>query len=130
MKTRPSIRANSAAVLLAMAAALAGIDEARAQVPKPVPAKPAYPKSAVPKPVPQQAAGPAVPAADLKAWEDLADEAEAMLARADYAGAQQAGEKLLEQALRLFGASHGNTAASHSVLGSALFKQGRYPEAE
>ncbi len=109
---------------LALAGAIAIGSGAYAQAPKAVP-KP-VPGS---KPVPQQSR-PAAPAAEVQAWEDLADQAEALLAKADYAGAQQAGERLLEQALRLFGAAHGNTAASHSVLGSALFKQGRYAEAE
>ena len=53
-----------------------------------------------------------------------------MLARGDFAGAQASSERLVEQARTLFGPSHGNTASAYSTFGGALFKQGRYAEAE
>jgi CHAT domain-containing protein/tetratricopeptide (TPR) repeat protein len=93
--------------------------------PKPPAAESARPAKPVPPP-----ARPAPPSAEVRAWENLADRAEAMLAKADFAGAQQAAETLVEDARRLFGPTHGNTAASYSLLGSTLFRQGRYSEAE
>jgi CHAT domain-containing protein/tetratricopeptide (TPR) repeat protein len=104
--------------------------QAFAQTAKPRAGTSAAPPAARPAPVVTKSAEPAPPPAEVKAWEDLADQAEAQLAKADYSGAEQAAQRLVEQALALFGETHGNTAASQSLLGSALFRQGRYAEAE
>ncbi len=67
---------------------------------------------------------------DDKRWSELADESEESLAKGDFARAEARGRELVEEGKRVFAADHGNLATSYSILGSALFKQGKYPEAE
>ena len=95
-----------------------------AQTPKPKP--PAKPQAQAPKPAAQQQ-GPSV---DDRRWNDLADQAEDNLAKGSFAAAETAGRELLDEANKIFPPEHLNIAASHSILGSVYFKQGRYADAE
>ena len=86
------------------------------------------------RPRPQD--GPAARAAgrpaavDDRRWQELADQAETALARGDFAGSERTARELVAEGLRIFGEAHPNTAAGYSTLASALFRQGRYAEAE
>jgi tetratricopeptide (TPR) repeat protein len=67
---------------------------------------------------------------DDRRWQDLADRTDNTLAKGDFRAAEQFGRQLVEEGLRVFGNAHANTAASYSLLASALFRQGCYTEAE
>ena len=67
---------------------------------------------------------------DDRQWQVLADEAEDLLAKGDFPGAERVARQLAEEGRRVFGDDHGNMAASLSILGGSLLKQGKYPEAE
>ncbi len=95
-----------------------------AQTPKPKP--PAKPQAQAPKPAPQQQGA----AIDDRRWNHLADQAEDNLAKGSFAAAETAGHELLDEANKIFPPEHLNIAASHSILGSVYFKQGRYADAE
>jgi CHAT domain-containing protein/tetratricopeptide (TPR) repeat protein len=92
--------------------------------------KPRAAAAAKPPAAVKPSAAPATPQVDDREWTALADRAEDALAKGDFATAEQAAQQLLEEGLRLFGPSHGNTAASHSILGSVLFRLGRFADAE
>lgn len=68
--------------------------------------------------------------ADDRRWQELADQAESLLAKGDLRGAEQAGRALVEEAKRIFPAGHANLASSISTLGAVFLKQGKYGEAE
>ena len=78
---------------------------------------------AAPAPRPQQRY-------DDRQWQALADQAEDLLAKGDFPGAERVARELAEEGRRVFGADHTNMAASLSILGGSLLKQGKYPEAE
>ena len=111
------------ALLLVLGAAQAQTQTTR---PKPAPRQPA------PVQVQKPAAGLAAPlqAIDDRRWNELVDQAEDNLAKGSYAAAEAAGHLLVEEGTRIFPPDHANIAASHSVLGSVYFRQGRYAEAE
>ena len=70
------------------------------------------------------------PVIDDRHWQDLADRTEDALAKGDFGAAERLGQELVKEGLRVFGAGHANAAASYSLLGSALFRQGKYAGAE
>ncbi len=76
------------------------------------------------------ASRPAPQRVDDRHWQQLADQAEGLLAKGNFSDAEQAGRQLVVEAKRIFGANHVNTASSFSILGAVLLKQGRYGEAE
>ena len=80
----------------------------------------------------RQSAKPAAPAPQIddRRWQQLADDAEGALAKGEYSGAEAYGRQLLDEARGIFGSDHINTAASHSILGSAFLRQGKYGDAE
>lgn len=80
--------------------------------------------------MPSSAPGVPVAPADDRRWNALADQAEEALAKGDFTAAERLARRLVDEGLRVFGARHGNTATSQSILGSALFRQGRFTEAE
>ena len=92
------------------------------------------PRSAKPsalKPAPKPAATPVhQQRVDDRHWQALADEAEDLLAKGDFAGSERLARELVAEAQQIFGAEHGNMATSLSILGASLLKQGRYSEAE
>lgn len=130
MSVLPTIRT---AVLLLSVALVLGVGLARpawAQAGK-APAgagRPAQARTAPPVTAPVQAQQ--APRLDDKRWADLADESEEALAKGDFGRAEARGRELVDEGRRVFGDDHGNTAASFSILGSVLFRQGKYPEAE
>jgi CHAT domain-containing protein/tetratricopeptide (TPR) repeat protein len=82
------------------------------------------------KPPPRQPAPQQAARVDDRQWQALADQAEELLAKGDFPGAERVGRQLLEEGARVFGADHPNMAASLSILGGSLLKQGKYPDAE
>jgi CHAT domain-containing protein/Flp pilus assembly protein TadD len=85
----------------------------------PAPAKPAPPGAA------RQ-----VQRVDDKRWNDLADQADALLAKGDFSQAESVARELVTEGLRVFGDAHANTAVSYTSLGTALLRQGKYGPAE
>lgn len=81
------------------------------------------------KPAPAAAARPA-PRVDDRRWNDLADQADALLARGAFAEAEGVARELVTEGLRVFGDGHANTAVSYTSLGTALLRQGKYGPAE
>ena len=73
---------------------------------------------------------PRATAVDDRRWQELADQTDGALAKGDYPGAERFGRELVDEGLRIFGDAHANAAASLSLLGSALFRQGKHAEAE
>lgn len=63
-------------------------------------------------------------------WNELADQAEALLAKGSFAAAESAAREMMAEANRVFPANHNNLAASHTIMGSVNFKLGRYADAE
>ncbi len=91
--------------------------------------RPAAPRAPV---AADSAAAPAAASTrvDDSHWQGLADRAEELLAKGNFPGAEQTAREALEEARKIFGTEHPNTAASHSILGAALLKQGRYGDAD
>ena len=67
---------------------------------------------------------------DDKRWTDLADQADALLAKGAFSEAEGVARELVSEALRVFGDGHANTAVSYSSLGTALLRQAKYGPAE
>jgi CHAT domain-containing protein/tetratricopeptide (TPR) repeat protein len=67
---------------------------------------------------------------DARGWQQQADQAEALLAKGDLRGAEQAALLAVQQAKQLFGVDRPNTAASLSILGAVYLKEGRFSDAE
>jgi len=67
---------------------------------------------------------------DDRQWQALADQAEDLLAKGDFPGAERVARQLVEEGQRVFGGDHANMSASLSILGGSLLKQGKYPDAE
>jgi len=124
-----SIRWLSALMLAAGAFTVLPLPPAQAQTtPAKPPARVVPPKTATgvaPVPRPQ-----AQLRYDDRQWQVLADEAEDLLAKGDFPGAERVARQLAEEGRRVFGDDHANMAASLSILGGSLLKQGKYPEAE
>lgn len=78
----------------------------------------------------QQPRGTPLNPVDDRRWRQLADEAEEALAKGGFSTAELVSRQLVEEALHIFGDGHANTAASRSILGSALLRQGKYADAE
>ncbi len=83
-------------------------------------------------PVPAPVQGAARPAQrfDDKHWNDLADQADALLAKGEFSQAESVARELVAEGLRVYGGEHANTAVSHTILGTALLRQARYGAAE
>jgi CHAT domain-containing protein len=60
----------------------------------------------------------------------LLNEAQTALQRGEFAAAENAGTRLLEENTRLFGAEHANVAVAHNVLGYTYLRQGKFSDAE
>ena len=109
---------------------LSGVVQAQTQTQNSSPKPAAKPAAPAPKPAAQAPRQVPLKAVDDRRWNDLVDQAEEHLAKGNYAAAEVAGQALVEEANRIFPPGHGNIAASHSVLGTAYFRQGRYADAE
>ena len=109
---------------------LSGVVQAQTQTQNSSPKPAAKPAAPAPKPAAQAPRQAPLKAVDDRRWNDLVDQAEEHLAKGNYAAAEVAGQALVEEANRIFPPGHGNIAASHSVLGTAYFRQGRYADAE
>ncbi|TAK71955.1 MAG: tetratricopeptide repeat protein [Betaproteobacteria bacterium] len=68
--------------------------------------------------------------ADDRRWQELMDQAEAQIAKGEYARGEDTGRQLAEEALRLFGDSDPDTATSLNVLADAQMRQGKYADAQ
>ena len=81
---------------------------------------------------PQTAPRPAQQAkrVDDRRWQELMDQAEAQIAKGEYARGEDSGRQLVEEALRVFGDSHPDTATSLNVLADAQLRQGKYSDAK
>ncbi|HYG54611.1 MAG TPA: CHAT domain-containing tetratricopeptide repeat protein [Burkholderiales bacterium] len=60
----------------------------------------------------------------------LLNEAHGLLAKGEFARAEEAGLQLLQENVRTFGADHPNVAVAHQVLGEAQRRQSKFNEAE
>jgi CHAT domain-containing protein/Tfp pilus assembly protein PilF len=67
---------------------------------------------------------------DDRRWQELMDLAEQQIAKGDYARGEESGRQLVDEALRIFGDSHPDTATSLNVLADAQLRQGNYAEAQ
>ena len=119
MSHRPPFPRVALAASVVFLAAAAASGDAIAQTSRQKQAAPGQPARAAP-----------ARAVDDRHWQELADQAEAGLAKGDFSKAEQVARQLVEEALRIFGEAHANTAASRSILGWALFREGRYGAAE
>ena len=68
--------------------------------------------------------------ADDRRWQELMDQAEAQIAKGEYARGEETGRQLLEEALRIFGDGDPDTATSLNVLADAQMRQGKYADAQ
>ncbi len=87
------------------------------------------PPAAKPGAKPAAAARPAQRVDDRR-WNELADQAEALLGKGDFAQAESVSRELLAEGLRVFGEDHANSAVSYTSLGTALLRQAKYGPAE
>src|ERR1017187_2475159 len=67
---------------------------------------------------------------DDRHWQELMDQAEAQIAKGEYARGEDTGRQLVEEAQRIFGDSHPDTATSLNVIADAQMRQGKYAEAQ
>jgi len=67
---------------------------------------------------------------DDRHWQELMDQAEAQIAKGEYARGEDSGRQLVEEARRIFGDDHPDTATSLNVLADAQLRQGKYAEAQ
>ena len=67
---------------------------------------------------------------DDRHWQELMDQAEAQIAKGEYARGEDSGRQLVEEARRIFGDSHPDTATSLNVIADAQMRQGKYAEAQ
>src|SRR5450759_5734862 len=63
---------------------------------------------------------------DDRHWRELMDQAEAQIAKGEYARGEDTGRQLVEEAQRIFGDSHPDTATSLNVIADAQMRQGKY----
>lgn len=68
--------------------------------------------------------------ADDRHWQELMDQAEAQIAKGEYARGEDTGRQLVEEAQRIFGDNHPDTATSLNVIADAQMRQGKYAEAQ
>ena len=80
----------------------------------------------------QMAPRPAQPprSVDDRRWRELMDQAEAQIAKGDYARAEGTGRLLVDEALTIFGDNDPETATSLNVLADAQMRQGKYADAQ
>jgi len=69
-------------------------------------------------------------AVDDRRWQELMDQAEAQIAKGEYARGEDSGRALVEEAVRVFGDSHPDTATSLNIVADAQLRQGKYAEAQ
>ena len=67
---------------------------------------------------------------DDRHWQELMDQAEARIARGEYARGEDTARQLVEEARRIFGNSHPDTATSLNVIADAQLRQGKYADAQ
>jgi CHAT domain-containing protein/tetratricopeptide (TPR) repeat protein len=67
---------------------------------------------------------------DDRRWQELMDQAEAQIARGEYARGEESGRLLVAEALRLFGDGDPDTATSLNVVADAQMRQGKYADAQ
>jgi len=81
---------------------------------------------------PQAAPRPAQQAkrVDDRRWQELMDQAEAQIAKGEYARGEDSGRLLVEEALRIFGDSDPDVATSLNVFADAQMRQGKYADAQ
>ena len=77
----------------------------------------------------QQAAKPAKRVDDGR-WRELMDQADANIAKGEYAAGEQSATQLVEEARRVFGNDHPDTATSLNILADAQMRQGKYAAAQ
>lgn len=78
----------------------------------------------------QRAPGQQAKRVDDRRWQELMKEAEAQIARGEYARGEDTGRQLVAEALRIFGDSHPDTATSLNVIADAQLRQGKYADAQ
>ncbi len=86
-------------------------------------------EGAVAQPQPQKKPAPARQVDDARSRQ-LLDEAQDLLQRGDFRGAEAASLRLLEENIRSFGPDHPNVAVALNLLGAAHYRMGRFGEAE
>ncbi|TSA14961.1 MAG: CHAT domain-containing protein [Betaproteobacteria bacterium] len=79
---------------------------------------------------PAQRAAPQAKQVDDRHWQELMDQAEARIAKGEYAGGEEIALKLVEEAKKLFGDGHPDTATSLNVIADAQMRQGKYADAQ
>ena len=67
---------------------------------------------------------------DDRRWQELMNQAEAHIAKGEYARAEESGARLVEEALRIFGEGHPDTATSLNIIADAQLRQGKYADAQ
>jgi CHAT domain-containing protein/tetratricopeptide (TPR) repeat protein len=67
---------------------------------------------------------------DDRRWQELMDQAEAQIAKGEYARGEDSGRQLVEEAQRIFGDNHPDTATSLNVVADAQLRQGKYADAQ
>jgi len=67
---------------------------------------------------------------DDRHWRELMDQAEAAIAKGEYARGEEIARQLVEEARRIFGDKHPDTATSLSVIADAQMRQGKYADAQ
>ncbi|MBK8065691.1 MAG: tetratricopeptide repeat protein [Betaproteobacteria bacterium] len=84
------------------------------------------------KPAARAPAGKPAPArqVDDRRYAELATQAEGAYQRGDFAAAQSAAAQAIDEGLRAYAGEHANLGRALNVLGAALLRQGKYPEAE
>src|SRR5512140_3058473 len=67
---------------------------------------------------------------DDRHWRELMDQAEALIAKGEYARGEEAARQLVDEALKLFGDGHPDTATSFNVIADAQMRQRKYADAQ
>ena len=90
---------------------------------------PAYAQGKQKKGAPTARAGQQAARVDDRRWQELMEQAEAQIAKGEYARGEETAGQLVEEARKVFGDSHPDTATSLNVLADAQLRQGKYAEA-
>lgn len=67
---------------------------------------------------------------DDRHWQELMAQAEALIAKGEYARGEDTARQLVDEALKLFGDGHPDTATSLNVIADAQMRQGNYADAQ
>ena len=67
---------------------------------------------------------------DDRHWQELMDQSEALIAKGEYARGEESARLLVEEARKIFGNSHPDTATSLNVIADAQLRQGKYADAQ